>query len=525
MELLSLGKEPISTDKPTGSDVRYEPEFEELQSEIDKISSPSASGGTDWEKVGKLASEILAAKAKDLLVASYLAVAQVHTDQVEGFGVGLRVYRDLLEQFWDGLFPPKKRMRGRVAAIDWWMEKTDAAVQSLKLEPLPPERIEEFREDLRQIDRVLNDNMEDAPLLRPIERFLDSIPVLTEEKPEPEVSPSEEKAGPAAAPAQPRPTTTQLPAAPAEVGEMASVADAERVLRAALDMMRRVGAYFQNENLSNSMGYRWRRIASWSMVEALPPATNGQTIIPPPDTGIRNVLIDLKEKGNWETLVGMAEEKVPEYIFWLDLNRIVAEALTALGDPYEDAHEAVCQETGLFVHRLPGVENLCFADGTFLADPETQQWLKSIAIGGGAALSEPVSAGRIEDGDHMAEVIKNAQDLAKKKKLAEAVSSLQEELRSSFSKREQLLWRLGLCQILVNAKKPQLALPHLEAILQDIESYRLEEWDPDFALKGLKTVWVGFDAHSDQASKNKASDVLNRIAKLDPAWTIRLGKR
>ena len=51
MDLISLGKEPISEDKPTGEDVRYEPEFEELQGEIDKLSSPSASGTIDWEKI------------------------------------------------------------------------------------------------------------------------------------------------------------------------------------------------------------------------------------------------------------------------------------------------------------------------------------------------------------------------------------------------------------------------------------------------------------------------------------------
>ena len=46
MDLLSLGKEPISADQPTGSDVRYEPEFEELQAEIDKMSNPAASGSS-----------------------------------------------------------------------------------------------------------------------------------------------------------------------------------------------------------------------------------------------------------------------------------------------------------------------------------------------------------------------------------------------------------------------------------------------------------------------------------------------
>ncbi|MBW2109755.1 MAG: type VI secretion system ImpA family N-terminal domain-containing protein, partial [Deltaproteobacteria bacterium] len=116
MDLASLGKQPVSEKAPTGADVRYEPAFEELQAEIDKLSNPSASGEMDWNKVNTLAAQILSEQAKDLLVASYLAVAQIHTAGIEGFGIGLSVYRDLLETFWEDLFPKKKRMRGRIAA-------------------------------------------------------------------------------------------------------------------------------------------------------------------------------------------------------------------------------------------------------------------------------------------------------------------------------------------------------------------------------------------------------------------------
>jgi type VI secretion system protein VasJ len=66
MEIDSLGKDPIQPDQPAGSDVRYEPEYEQLQAEIDKLSSPSASGGIDWKKVNDLAVSILDKKCKDL---------------------------------------------------------------------------------------------------------------------------------------------------------------------------------------------------------------------------------------------------------------------------------------------------------------------------------------------------------------------------------------------------------------------------------------------------------------------------
>ena len=137
---------------------------------------------------------------------------------------------------------------------------------------------------------------------------------------------------------------------------------------------------------------------------------------------------------------------------------------------------------------------------------------------------EPVATAGAEESRHMTEMIQKAHALAKKKKLVEAVTSLQQEIRGSFSKRQRLLWRLGLSQVLMNSKQPKLAVPHLEAILEDIEIYRLEDWDPDLALKGLKIVWLGHKVHTDKAGKDRSPDILNRIAKLDPAEALRLGK-
>ena len=510
MDLLTLGKEPISGSPPTGADVRYLPEFEELQQEIDKLSNPAASGGADWKKVDRLASELLANKGKDLLVASYLAVAQTHLSQVEGFAVGLRIYRDLLEQFWEDLYPTKKRMRGRIAAVEWWLERSDAAFQSLKVTPLPAARIEEFRQDLSKIDELLRGYLEEPPLLRPLEKFIESIPIEAEKKPEPDgVTPQAKAAAPAAA------------TAPSTVDEIVSHADAEKVLQGALESIRRAGDYLQRESLSDPLAYRLRRLASWSSVDATPPATDGRTIVPPPDPNVRTMLTELQDKGDWQALVEMSEEKIAESIFWLDLNRFAAEGLNGLGDPYQDARNAVCQETAFFLLRLSGIENLSFSDGTPFADADTRRWLKGVGLGAGAATGAPGPSAGTGEGDRLAAAVKKAEELAKKK-LPEAVSSVQQELRSSFSKRDQLLWRMALSQILMQAKKAELALPHLEAILRDIDLYRLEEWDPDLAVKGLRMVWSGFSTQSDDSSRDKASDVMNRLARLDPAGALSL---
>jgi len=507
MDLLVLGKEPISAEQPAGSDVRYEPEFEELQAEIDKLSSPTSSGGTDWNKVSQMATEILASKSKDLLAASYLAVAQIHTHQMEGFAVGLHVFRDLLEEFWEDLFPPKKRMRGRKGALEWWIEKSETALDMVGAQSLEPEQVEELKAVVGQIDDFLSEYLEEPPSVRGIQRFLDDLPDESEGKARPAETPDRAK-----------------PSSPAEPEDIASEKDAQIVLRSALRKVRQVSSFLGKEERTNPQVYRLARIAIWSGVAAPPPATDGSTRIPPPAAQIQNILRDVRDRGDWETLLQSAEANLSQFLFWLDLNRFTAEALGGLGDKYEDALESVCQETAFFDRRFSTVKDLSFSDGTPFADPETKQWLQSVQLGDNVAAAQPVGADGGRDGSFMAEAMQKAQALAKKKKLPEAVASLQKGLRSSFSKREQLLWRLGLSQILMNSKQPQLALPHLQAIVQDIDMFRLEEWDPDLALKALKMVWFGLKSRTDKATKAQALDVLSRIAKLDPAEGLRLGK-
>jgi type VI secretion system protein VasJ len=522
MDFLLLGKNPINPNQPTGSDVRYEPEFEELQSEIDKLSSPSSSGGIDWQRIGDIAALILAEKSKDLLVASYFAVSQIYTQKIEGLAVGLTVIHDLLDNFWDTLFPSKKRMRGRLGAIEWWIEKSEAALKTIQADPLPTENIDKLKQDLKQIDTLLQESLEDAPLLRPLERMIDSIPIKIEEKTEIEAPTPPIETPDVRPPAEPRPDKPKP--VPHKEEEIASPSDAERMLRDGFKTMRRIAIYLlHNEELSNPRAYRWRRIAGWSIIQDMPPAKNGQTQIPPPDMYdlIQGNLNGLKEKESWEALIREAEERFQNALLWLDLNRFSAEALAGMGDQYQDAYDAVCQETAFLIFRLPGIENLFFSNGTPFANSETRQWLKNIGLSVHADLPENIPSAGQQD-DHMASAIQKAQDLAKKKKLTEAVAFLQQEFRCSYSGRERLLWRLGLSHVLMSAKQPELAMPHLEAILQDIEMFRLEEWDPDLALKGLKGVWLGLKINTDQGAKNQLDGIMNRIAKLDLAEALRL---
>lgn len=528
MDLSALGRQPISTEKPAGSDVRYDPAYDELQTEVDKLSSPTAAGSVNWEKVGRFATDILMNKSKDLLVASYLAVALIHTRRNDGFTVGLKVYLELIERFWDEMYPQKVRMRGRVRAIEWWLEKTEAALKQVRDLSFPPEQLALVKEQLIRLDNFLGEHLENCPSLAPIKEFFDDLSPGTAEaklvEQPPRIIP-ETAAEPAVVSAAPQ---QQEPHSEKAIKEITSRHEAGKALNAGLMKISEASFFLWQQDLASPQIYRLTRKTAWYAAEELPPATNGQTRIPAPPLQEKNLLFDLRNNGDAEALLKAAETRLPQYIFWIDLNRLAAEALARLGSRFEKARDAVCQETAFLLHRLPGLEELSFSDGTPFATPDTRQWLKGISLRGTQSAAAATTG---EDPDREAEteaVIENKigelQQLVRKGKLIEAMEIAQQKLSTSASRRENLLWRLSLSRMLVDVGKSGLALPHLEQALKDIALHGLETYDPNLAMRGLKLAWLAFDSQTDQKFKDQARDVLHQIGRFDMPEMVRLSK-
>ncbi len=72
-----------------------------------------------------------------------------------------------------------------------------------------------------------------------------------------------------------------------------------------------------------------------------------------------------------------------------------------------------------------------------------------------------------------------------------------------------------MCQMLVEESQGRIALPHIELVLTDIDSYRLEGYEPSIALRALKLAWQGLNGQPEHEYKARANDVLCRIARLD----------
>jgi type VI secretion system protein VasJ len=528
MDLFLLGKEPIRPDQPAGTDVRYDPDFEGLQTEVGKMSSPGGTSSVNWDNVVKTATEILLEKSKDILVASYLAVGLVYTRKLEGFDAGSTIVLDLLEHFWNNLYPPLNKMRGRIMAIDWWAEKSAAAVKFIEQPALDPEQRLRLLDRIEKIGQVVRTNCEEMPSLGPIIEAINSLSAPSQSADEsaaarkPSQQPSGEVTGRTTIQQERDAARTSIAA------EFTSPQEALRALNSAIGVMQRIASFLWQQDLANPLVFRLDRLSLWLTVENLPPATDGRTRIPPPSTQIKETLQNMRNKGEFEALLKFAEEKLTQYIFWLDLNRLTAEALSALGGKFHPAMAVVCQETLSFQQRLPGIEMLSFSDGTPFADPDTRQWLQGLLPGDKGVSQEPVRyfepkvSGQPDD--TVQKEIDEMRELVKQKKDSEVIERIQLRIRGSLSGGERLRWRLILSQLFLKAKNPYILISQMDQVLNDVDTFRLDEYDPPFAIQCLRAAWQVFTSQPDQTSKEKAEEIVHRIARIDMTELARLGK-
>jgi type VI secretion system protein VasJ len=332
-----------------------------------------------------------------------------------------------------------------------------------------------------------------------------------------------EKAAPKPAPAAKREPAPSTP--PAMTQDPESDKEANKTLNSTLDILGRLSRYYLNGNAANPLPYRLNRLQAWLTIDSLPLVQEeNKTPLPPPDPMIKNALEQQIAGGDYENAVISAEARLREHLFWLDLSRISARGLQALGGKYEAAREMLCQETAMFVKRLPGLENLAFSDGTPFCDAETRQWIQTItgADAAEAALAAPAGGAAQGADSRHAEIEAQALDLVQNKKVVEAVQLLQDSLASAASGRDALIFRIGLCRVLLNAGKVEPALPQLETLESLIQSHGLEAWEPDLALQGLQLVYTGFRDCSREPLKNQAGAVFDRIARINPAAACRI---
>src|SRR5690606_13821928 len=101
-QVLESGKAlaaPISEAAPTGQDASYEPTFEQIKGEIDKLTSVTGEP-VDWRLVVSGGTELTKTVTKDVRVLSWLALARLHVEGVRGLAEALSGFQQVCASVW-----------------------------------------------------------------------------------------------------------------------------------------------------------------------------------------------------------------------------------------------------------------------------------------------------------------------------------------------------------------------------------------------------------------------------------------
>jgi type VI secretion system protein VasJ len=511
--------EPISPEAPGGTNARYDTEYERLLGEIAKLEAPSG-GAVDWVLVEKLGTGLLQKRSKDLLIAAYTGYAFFGIKRANtGLLNGMVLLTELLDRYWDTLFPELKRGKGRANALGWFLQRTTIALGTLKVSAADRDTVEALLTTGQRLAELARNKFAGGgpafgPLLEALERVKLQLPAEAPPAPVPAA---------AAAPSQ----TAATSAAPSPASASSSVAaappppaageDIGNYLSGVGDALLATAASLRHANAADPLAYRLLRTAIWLRVSQLPPTEgNGRTSIPPLSGELRTQLDTLAANGKFLEVVEEAETALEQSRLSLDLSRYTARGLASLGATHDAARKAVLGEVASLLRRVPGVPDLLANDGTPLADGQTRAWL-DLEITTSTGPSAGGSSGGVSD--DTAGALREAKSLFSNGKSSEGLALLQSKVQSADSGHARFRLRLELAKLCVAANQAALAKALYAALAKECTVHDLDTWEPQLSVECLEGL---LSFRPSGALSEEDSAYYQRLCRISPAAAMRI---
>ena len=506
-----LGSQAIAGPDAAGRDVRNDPDFEAIEAEIAKLSSLSSGNLVDWALVSKLSTEMLASKAKDLSLACFLSAALLETRGLPGLADGLQVIAGLLETYWETLYPPLKRIRARRNSLEWLVERVVKRADETgwtTLGPQASELIATLTDSVQAIDKVLLEKDGDAPSIRPLLSLVKALPVVEVPDPAATAKAVLKASSSAAVPASANPAPPH------------SAETAEKALDKACADLAGIAGWLLQANMADPLPYRLNRLAVWTPLNTLPPASAEKTLFPAPISQVIDALARLTASQSDADIIAFAEAQLAAFPLWLDLNCVCAAALERLGGEYLAASREVSGETARLIERLPSLLHFSFASGMPFADSATQAWLQSWQSPGSADTTPAKQGGKSNSRDALKALVGKAHALAANDNLAGAIASLQGRIDEGGSASDQLFLKIRLSELLLQERPGAALEAFVLPLVECIDQFRLAQWEPALALDGLQVAYQVLSR--EDAGNVSALKLLQRIAGLDASAAFKL---
>jgi type VI secretion system protein ImpA len=545
----------------------------------------------------KLAEEALATKTKDLQLAAWLTEAQLHIESFAGLQQGLNLCAGLISNFWDTVYPPvedgdlelrsgpldflgsgldlalKSRPLSK-AGYDWYKYKEsrsvgyDDASRSDKERKDREQKIADGKlaaevfdkafvetpkafyfqaekdldaclASLKSLDELCDEKFGSAGpalgrLKTSIEEVRHSVHALLEKKRETEPDPVEVVAAADGGGGAVIAGTAVAGAPGITISVLTSSEPADR--RDAIATVARVAALLRQQDPHNPAPYLMMRGLRWGELRGGKGISDAR-LLEAPTTELRQHVKRLALAKRWSELLETAENamSLPCSRAWLDLQRLVVGACSALGEEYEPIAAAIRSELKALLQDMPQLLDAVLLDDTPAANGETRAWLQQLGAPATAVASpaenppaaDAAAASTNGQGlsswlDKTADAYALAQDTLKAGQPEKAFEIMRKEIARQRSGRGRFERTMQLVELCVAAGKDTIAQPLLDDLSAAIEEHKLDNWeDHEMVAAALATIMrISRRVLDDESEKKK---LFERICRLDPVRALSAG--
>ncbi len=365
-----------------------------------------------------------------------------------------------------------------------------------------------------------------------LEEVRHTVHALLEKKRETEPDPVDEtptaETGELSAPGA---VASSITAAPAIVIPLADSEPPER--RETIAAIAHAAALLRKREPHSPAPYLLMRGLRWGELRASSELSDSRLLEAPP-TELRQHVKRLALSQKWNELLETAENamSLPCSRAWLDLQRLVVAACTALGSEYEPIAAAIRSELRTLLHDVPHLLDAILLDDTPAANAETRAWLKELmdAPVPPLPLSDDASAEPASSGhntlpawlEKASDAYVLAQEAVRAGNPQKGFEIMRAEIARQRSGRRRFQRTLQLVQLCVEAGNDAIAQPLIDDVAALIETHKLDDWeDNEMVASALDTVMRVSKKVQDNAGERQK--LFERVCRLDPARALRTG--
>jgi type VI secretion system protein ImpA len=575
---------PIAGTHPGGVELRYDPIYDKIKEarrEDDDVPQgdwQTARKTADWPAVMRLATDALATRSKDLQIAAWFTEAKLRREGLGGLRTGLVLMRELVERYWDHLYPPIEDgdVEVRAAPLEWVGMRLEMPVRQVSLTrdghdylryresraipteseaaesetkgtqrttaladgKLAPEVFEQSfavtpKAFYKQLVADAESCLEEVATLDTVSkaRFADAAPSYQKlrESVE-EVMRIARQLLKRKLELDPDPVDATAPVSGADdaatlVGRVLDAAAGIPATVAALpgsrdDACARVAAaakWLRANHPSDPAAYLMLRGLRWGELRASGP-TPDPRLLAAPSTETRTRLKSLLLDAQWRELLEHAETvmAMPQGRGWLDLQRYVLTACDALGSDFHYVGTAVRSALRSLLVDVPTLPEMTLMDDTPTANVETRAWLRE------AGLTHAESSDESSERDvllHVREPGALAAAEVRAGRPDRAIALLMQEIGREKTARSRFVLQTQLARTMVEAGHHAVAMPVLEELVRHVDEHKLEEWEEgELVAQPLALLYRCLEQVGDDAGLRQS--LYLRICRLDPLAAI-----